>query len=1203
MKNKLNNFKFLFAVITLFCIANTVKAGTSETYYIPSTNSLIELSIINNGENSFNAAQKKSIIEAAKIWANVIKNPQQTATYVVVADPNPDMAKNAMGLSNLTKVEGETLTMTFVNARILGKTIVGTPDEKDALVSVGLDDWILDTYIKPRALHHSDNTDFTTVIVHEIEHTLGVRSSLEDGQFTFPAIISNWDKNIAIYTGGVEKTVQPNTTVKADEGAPGDFDVLNNAPYIKGENALKVLGDSNDLTTAINNIRNNVAGDGHGLVHYSASYSDTTKYPQRPAVFGLPLEGDGADFGHIELRNNLMSHQNYRNWITFMEAELASIKDLGYDIDLRKHFGKSYYLNNLGSADSPIQNNNGYWERNATGTAYLIGTPSTADYGIGLHIYGDNNYINQNADIMSVGAGVAGARIEGVGNTYTLNSGHKINTDGSDSLGIAVTYGKNHKITVSANSEVTAKGDGGRAISFDFGENMLGNEIESQGSYAHYGMADEEDSSGSSSGDEPGDSSGDSSGDEPGGSSGGSSGDSSDDESDDESGDESGDESSEKSQELPLIEDINGPLVKTFDLNGSVEGKDAAIYISRNAYVEEININNGSTVKGDIISNWDSQYINKYAKVKPADGQTKYTDLNFNNYDKDFEYNIIGSKVNNTLKMNVNGNLGLKNSNVSVYSLNNTGNINVKGVANISIQDSNKSIEGDTGSINISDNAILGFNSNVQTIKNSITLNNNSSLSLANNKTVNTVFSNNVNINNNSNLFIDMDLKNRSTDTIKTSANFNFQDDSKLTVSANILNTNIETTADKVEIPFISSELGNTQLLSHILFNEKDVLTPIFKYNLAYSENDTMGGFIIAHGANNSYTTYNPAVLAGPVATQLGGFATQLNSYDQAFMNMDMYMMMPSAQRTTMKMRNKIASLENARYDDTKTMYDYNAGWFRPYATFETVALHNGPNVRNNMYGSFFGGESSLKDLGHGWDGMWGAYIGYNGSHQSYDGVGIYQNGGTLGLTGMAYKGNYFLGGTINVGANAGDASTMYGNEEFAMLMSGAAIKTGYNWELASGKFIIQPSLMTSYSFVNTFDYTNAAGVRMDSDPLHAITIEPGIKFIGNLKNGWQPYAGVSFVYNIMDRTRFHANDISLPNFSINPFVRYGVGVRKTWGDRLTGHFQTYFTNGGRNGVGLSAGFRWAIGKNSSGETKGQTPELKSTNISLNNHK
>ena len=37
-----------------------------------------------------------------------------------------------------------------------------------------------------------------------------------------------------------------------------------------------------------------------------------------------------------------------------------------------------------------------------------------------------------------------------------------------------------------------------------------------------------------------------------------------------------------------------------------------------------------------------------------------------------------------------------------------------------------------------------------------------------------------------------------------------------------------------------------------------------------------------------------------------------------------------------------------------------------------------------------------------------GGYVGYNGSHPKYGGVSIYQNGGTLGLVGMAYKGNFF---------------------------------------------------------------------------------------------------------------------------------------------------------------------------------------------------
>ncbi len=182
--------------------------------------------------------------------------------------------------------------------------------------------------------------------------------------------------------------------------------------------------------------------------------------------------------------------------------------------------------------------------------------------------------------------------------------------------------------------------------------------------------------------------------------------------------------------------------------------------------------------------------------------------------------------------------------------------------------------------------------------------------------------------------------------------------------------------------------------------------------------------------------------------------------------------------------------------------------------------------------------------------------------------------------SGVFYKGNFFTGLTANIGASIADASTMYGSEDISMLMTGIASKSGYNWELANSKLIIQPSWLMSYSFVNTFKYHNAAGVGINADPLHAIQLVPGLKFIGNLDNGWQPYATIQMVWNLMDNTKFQANDVALPQMSVDPYVQYGVGLQKRWGDRFTSFGQTLIRNGGRNGVALSFGFRWAIGKN-----------------------
>lgn len=292
-------------------------------------------------------------------------------------------------------------------------------------------------------------------------------------------------------------------------------------------------------------------------------------------------------------------------------------------------------------------------------------------------------------------------------------------------------------------------------------------------------------------------------------------------------------------------------------------------------------------------------------------------------------------------------------------------------------------------------------------------------------------------------------------------------------------------------------------------------------------------------------------------------------------------MLMTKSQRQTLKNMNKYAAAENSDlvFTPLNTPYSGNAGWFRPYTFFESVRLKNGPKVSNVSYGTFAGFESELHEFQNGWDGIMNVYVGYNGSHQAYQGNTIYQNGATLGLTGMLYKNNFFTGLTANVGANIAEATTMYGDDNFGMLMTGIASKTGYNFELADGKFIIQPSYLMSYSFVDTFNYTNSAGVKIKSDALNAIQIEPGLKFILNLKNGLQPYVGVSMVWNILDKTDFKANDVSLPELSIKPFVKYGIGVRKVWGERITGHIQTFLTNGGRNGIGIQAGCRIRIGK------------------------
>ena len=449
-------------------------------------------------------------------------------------------------------------------------------------------------------------------------------------------------------------------------------------------------------------------------------------------------------------------------------------------------------------------------------------------------------------------------------------------------------------------------------------------------------------------------------------------------------------------------------------------------------------------------------------------------------------------------------------------------------------------------------------------------------------------------VNGSFNLNADVDLKNSEMDRLPE--NTTISPDAFINVDK--LNLISDTTASKVEIPFAYAGFkDNVQYIGAAELSKDTQVTtlfaPIYKYSLEYENRDDLGYFVFTKGGGSSPSSsaaFNPAILASPVAAQAGGFAAMNETFNYAFKHSDLFSMIPASQRLSAQNGNRYALNTYGASPYQSAMKD-NSIWVQPYANFESIGLDNGPDVDVISYGTLVGGDSEYMPLRNGWGTVTTAYVGYHGSNQNFSHVSTNQNGGVLGATQTFYKGNFFTALTASAGASVGDANTMYGNEYFTMLMSGVASKTGYNFEFKEGKYIIQPSMLMSYTFVNTFDYTNAAGVRIESDPLHTLQLHPTIKFAANLENGWQPYAFVGMVWNLMNDTKFTANNIVLPEMSIKPYVEYGLGVQKTWGEKLTGYLQTMIRNGGRNGVALSFGFRWALGKDGKPVQKLYTPQ------------
>lgn len=378
--------------------------------------------------------------------------------------------------------------------------------------------------------------DIVSTTIHELGHGFGISSPIRNraGDWTpvFGPVLGGWGALMIDDNGNRARPGQVVICGEACKNNPGydadGFDVRQDKAMLVGAHINEVL-----------------AGGLPGI--------PLSMMGAKPDGFSYP---DDNYMSHIELKNSMMSHQNFRNYMGFMEAELAVLQDLGYTIDRRNFFGHSIYGSGL-----DVVNTQGYFARNGQGTAYVPGQYNTALLGLGLHVYGSHNRVRQAADLLTAGEGGAGIRVDGEGNALTIDPGVRVYADGDTGQGVMFAYGRNH--TLVQRGDVQALGERGVGLRFDFGNNALMDTTESRGSYIYTGNG----------------------------------------------------------VPVPtLLPELDGPLVTQADISGRVAGREAAIYMSANAYVARLNLMQGARIEGNIVSLYDQ---------KDEHGDQRLTTLSF----------------------------------------------------------------------------------------------------------------------------------------------------------------------------------------------------------------------------------------------------------------------------------------------------------------------------------------------------------------------------------------------------------------------------------------------------------------------------------------------------------------------------------------------------------------------------------------------
>ena len=385
-------------------------------------------------------------------------------------------------------------------------------------------------------------------------------------------------------------------------------------------------------------------------------------------------------------------------------------------------------------------------------------------------------------------------------------------------------------------------------------------------------------------------------------------------------------------------------------------------------------------------------------------------------------------------------------------------------------------------------------------------------------------------------------------------------------------------------INFITSPRDYTfDLSADRLFNISGTGDPEYAETSFYA-NTAMGRYFITGGGAAGSDLFgnlvylNPQQYRGQVAT-IAAWQNQLLVNNLLFDHMNLVTRkLMDDEKTANKYAAAVPQIDPYQY----SIKDGSL-WYKAYGAFETLSMTKGLNVGNNAYGSLIGADFPLINLKHGWKLVPTAYIGYNGAHQHYNGVSMYQNGAQLGLMGTAYKGDFMTsllaygggyGNDMTIRGGFGNASDNTGN-----WFAGVASKSAYNIRLPHD-FIIQPTIMAAYNAFGQQNWGSDFGVMsMSSGMLNGLNVAPGVNFILQKKT-FSLYAMAQLVYNVMGGVDGTAGNIDLGYVRMRHcYFEYGLGAMKQFKDRFTGYLQFTIRNGGRTGIGFSGGLNWKVGK------------------------
>lgn len=245
--------------------------------------------------------------------------------------------------------------------------------------------------------------------------------------------------------------------------------------------------------------------------------------------------------------------------------------------------------------------------------------------------------------------------------------------------------------------------------------------------------------------------------------------------------------------------------------------------------------------------------------------------------------------------------------------------------------------------------------------------------------------------------------------------------------------------------------------------------------------------------------------------------------------------------------------------------------WLKGFAVDSEIDFNEYGKADADYFGAMAGLD--IDRLYEGFDATYGLFGTYVSGKQKGDRNDIEQSGGYFGGKATFYFDKLFLSGILDAGLLNNSVNTAIGTDEFNSSVYAATLKGGYNFELSKRSFTLQPNIAAGFSYVNTEDYTNKAGVKIESDDVSIFTLMPGVKLAKNLGKCWILSGDGHYVYSSVSGD-LKADSIVLADNEYDNYFRYSACIEKIWGYTVA-HLRLGRSDGGRSGWNLSAGVEW----------------------------